>query len=305
MKVLVTGATGFVGREVVRLLRQAHHEVSIVARNECAPAVQDLVSQFQVEVRLGDVLEPHTLRSVVAGAEAVIHLVGIISECGKSTFEKVHIGGTRSMVCAAEVARVKQFVQMSALGTRESAVSRYHQTKWQAEEAVRKSDLPHTIFRPSLIYGPGDHFVNLYAGIIRRSPVVPLVGRSGSLFQPVHISQVAGAFVRALGEPRALGRTFDLCGPERMTLSQIVDEILVTMGCRRMKLMIPEGLARVQAGLLERVFPALLRRPPPLNRDQLLMLREPNIGDGKPADELFGLRHPGFLQGITEYLAGA
>ena len=303
MKVLVTGATGFVGHAVVRQLKEAHHEVRIVARNERAPAVLEMLSQFQVEVRQGNVLEPDTLRSVAAGVEAVINLVGIISECGKSTFENVHTGATRSMVSAAELARVKQFVQMSALGTRERAVSQYHQTKWQAEKAVRKSDLPHTIFRPSLIYGPADHFVNLYAGMIRWSPVVPLAGRPGSLFQPVHVRQVAAAFVRALGEPRALGKTFDLCGPERMTLSQIIDEILAAMGLWRMKLMIPEGLAKVQAGVLERVFPALLRRPPPLNRDQLLMLQEHNIGDGKPADELFGLKHLGFRQGITEYLA--
>lgn len=303
MRVLVTGATGFVGHEVVRQLREARHEVRIVARSEHAPAVLDLLSQFQVEVRLGDMLQPDSLRTVAAGVEAVIHLVGIISENGQSNFENVHLRATRSMVNSAQTAGVKRYVQMSALGTRAGAVSRYHQTKWQAEEAVRNSGLDYCIFRPSLIYGPLDHFVNLYAGMIRWSPVVPLLGRRESLFQPVHVSQVARAFVQSLGQPGAVGKTFDLCGPERMTLDGIIDQILAAMNRRRMKLWIPNGLARVQAGVLEWVFPTLLRRPSPLNRDQLLMLKENNIGDGKPADVLFGLEHPGFLQGIKEYLA--
>ena len=303
MRVLVTGATGFVGHEVVRQLREARHEVRIVARSEHAPAVLDLLSQFQVEVRLGDMLQPDSLRTVAAGVEAVIHLVGIISENGQSTFENVHLRATRSMVNSAQTAGVKRYVQMSALGTRAGAVSRYHQTKWQAEEAVRNSGLDYCIFRPSLIYGPLDHFVNLYAGMIRWWPVVPLLGRRESLFQPVHVSQVARAFVQSLGQPGAVGRSFDLCGSERMTLDGIIDQILAAMNRRRMKLWIPNGLARVQAGVLEWVFPTLLRRPPPLNRDQLLMLKEDNIGDGKSANVLFGLEHPGFLQGIKEYLA--
>jgi NADH dehydrogenase len=304
MKVLVTGATGFIGHEVVRQLREARHDVRVLARNERAPAVLDLVANYQVEVRQGDMLKPESLRSVATGAEAVIHLVGIISECGGSTFENVHLGATRSLISMAQMARVRQFVQMSALGTRPGAASRYHQTKWQAEEVVRNSGLDYTIFRPSLVYGPADHFVNLYAGIVRWSPVVPLLGRRENLFQPVHVSQVAAAFAGALGKPVAIGRTFDLCGPERMTLSQVVDEILVTMDRRRVKIAIPAGLAKLQAAVMEWVFPVLLRRPPPLNRDQLLMLQEHNIGDGKPADDLFGLKHPGFLQGITAYLAG-
>jgi NADH dehydrogenase len=304
MRVLVTGATGFVGREVVKRLREARHEVRIVVRNERAPAVAGLVSEFKVEVVRGDMLKPDSLRAVALGVEAAIHLVGIISECGKSTFENVHAGATRTLVAMAQLGQVKRFVQMSALGTRAGAVSRYHQTKWEAEEAVRNSGLDYTILRPSLIYGPEDHFVNLYAGMIRWLPVVPLLGGRQTLFQPVNVSQVAAAIVGSLGHSGALGQTFEICGPERMTLAEIIARILVAMDRRRMVLRIPDGLARFQAGLLEWVFPRLLRRPPPLNRDQLLMLQEDNIGDGKPADEIFGLKHPGFLQGITEYLGG-
>ena len=112
--------------------------------------------------------------------DAVIHLVGIISEVGRSTFEDIHISGTRNIVMTAQKAGIKRFVHMSALGARPNSVSRYHQSKWTAEEIVRGSGLDYTLFRPSIIYGPGDHFVNLFARMARFSPVLPVMGQGCS-----------------------------------------------------------------------------------------------------------------------------
>ena len=206
------------------------------------------------------------------------------------------------MIAAAQKAGVRRFIHMSALGTRPKANSRYHQSKWAAEEAVRNSGLDWTIFRPSLIYGPRDHFVNLFAKISRFSPVVPIMGSGRSKFQPVGVEMVAKAFVGALTKPAAIGQTVDLCGPETFTLGQLLDEILAVMSCRRLKLCIPLPLARCQARLVELVFRGILKKPPPLNRDQLIMLEEDNVGNGEPANRLFGLQHRSFRQGITAYL---
>jgi NADH dehydrogenase len=239
----------------------------------------------------------------LTGCEAVIHLVGIISEVGRSTFEKVHTWGTGNMVRAAQLAGVKRFIHMSALGTRPNAASRYHQTKWAAEEAVRQSGLDHTIFRPSLIYGPRDQFVNVFSKIIRLSPIVPVFGSPTAKFQPVSVAAVATAFVRALIAPKAIGQTYDLCGPETFTLPQIIDQIMQVIGRRRLKLHIPGTLARCQAALLEFIFPRLPHpKAPPLNRDQLTMLHEDNVGEARPANDLFGLQHPQFRDGIARYL---
>ena len=181
---------------------------------------------------------------------------------------------------------------MSALGTRPNAASRYHQTKWAAEELVRHSGLEFTIFRPSLIYGPQDQFINLFARIIRLSPVVPLLGSPRARFQPVPVEAVAAAFARSLGEPKSIGQTYDLCGPEALTLSEIVDRILAVLQRRRLKLQVPLSLARCQAGLLEFVFRRLLRKASPLSRDQLLMLQEDNVGNPQPANELWLSKRP-------------
>ncbi|PYK98025.1 MAG: hypothetical protein DME19_14010, partial [Verrucomicrobia bacterium] len=175
-------------------------------------------------------------------------------------------------------------------------------SKWAAEEMVRRSGLAWTMFRPSIIYGPNDGFVNLFARIAKFSPVLPVMGSGKSRLQPVAVEEVAACFVRALQEPRSAGRTFDLCGNEVFTLEELLDLILEVRGRKRMKLHVPWPLARCQAAFLEFVFPRLLGRAPPLNRDQLIMLQEDNVGDPKPAMELFGLKPTSFREGIARYL---
>lgn len=296
MTVLVTGATGFVGREVLRQLRAAGHHVRILARNpqRAAPAA---------DVHVGNVLHPESLRCAADGCDAVIHLVGIISEIGEQTFENVHLGATQNVLAEAQRAGVKRWIHMSALGTRPNALSRYHLTKWAAEEAIRASGLDWTILRPSLIYGPQDHFVNLFAGMARWSPVLPVMGSGKSLLQPVSVEDVARSFVGALTEPSCIRQALDVCGPDRITFNQVLDVILAALGKRRLKLHIPLPIARIQAVLLETVYPLVLRKAPPLNRDQLLMLQEDNVGDPSTVETLFGLKQAKFIEGIGNFLS--
>ena len=302
MRVLVTGATGFVGREILRQLHQQGQSIRILARNRASPRVQEAISRWGAEVHAGNVLEAASLEGAFSGVEAVIHLVGIISEVGVSTFEDVHTRGTQNMLSKAQQACVRRFVHMSALGTRPNAVSRYHQSKWAAEELVRHSGLGFTIFRPSLIYGPEDEFINLFARTIRWSPVVPLMGSPRVRFQPVPVETMGAAFTRSLGDPRSVGQTYDLCGPETLTLSDIVDRIEEALGKCRLKLRVPMSLARFQASCMEFVFRHLLRKAPPFNRDQLLMLQEDNVGNSRPANELFELRPLALRDWIAKYL---
>jgi uncharacterized protein YbjT (DUF2867 family) len=302
MKVLVTGGTGFVGREIVRQLHNTGHQVHLLARNADSPATKEVAAQFGAKVHPGNVFDAESLWDACTGMEAVIHLVGIIGEAGDQTFENVHTRGTRNILYVAKDARLKRFLHMSALGTRSDAISSYHQTKWAAEEQVRRSGLSWTIFRPSIIYGPGDGFVTLFAKIIRSSPVVPIVGNGRTRFQPVSVKSVATAFVKALSEPTTIGATYDLCGEETFTLDEIVNQILDVMQKRRLKLHVPIGVARYPAALLEFVFPHLFRKAPPLSRDQLVMLQEDNVGNPESADQLFGLKPLSFRQEIARYL---
>jgi uncharacterized protein YbjT (DUF2867 family) len=302
VNVLVTGGTGFVGREIVRQLRVTGHRIHLLARHPDSRTTRELAEQCGCKVRPGNVLDATSLRGVCAGIDGVIHLVGIISEFGGQTFENVHVRGTQNIVFAAQDGNVLRFIQMSALGTRPEAPARYHQTKWAAEERARRSGLGWTVFRPSIIYGPGDRFVNLFAKLARLSPVMPVMGRGESKLQPVSVKVVAAAFVKSLTDSAAVGEIYDLCGPDILTLNQVMDQILEVTGRTRPKLHLPLALARSQASFAEFIFPRLFRRAPPLNRDQLRMLEEDNVGNGEPANQRFGLKHRPFREGIAEYL---
>lgn len=284
MKVLVTGGTGFVGREVMRQLEAVGHSVQLFTRRDA-------------------ILAGDRVAATARECDALIHLVGIISEVGTQTFENVHVRLTEKIAALAKSAGVKRFVHMSALGTRAEAGSRYHQTKWAAEEIVRSSGLDWTIFRPSIIYGPGDGFVNMFARMTKFSPIVPLIGGGRTKFQPVSVANVARCFVASLTEAKSIGRVFDLCGDETFSLREIVQAVMEVTNRRRLKLSLPFAVARVQAAFAELLFARLFHKAPPLNRDQVTMLREDNVGDARAANELFRLRHERFGDEIARYLS--
>lgn len=296
---MVTGGTGFVGRAVVAELRSGGHHVVLLVRNPAQRRAGSL-EDSAVTVKPGDILDPASVESAAQGVDAVVHLVGIISEAGRSTFSSIHVDGTKHVLRATRQAGVRRYVHMSALGTRPNAASRYHQTKWEAETAVRQSDLDWTIFRPSLIYGAEDHFVNLFRRISRWSPVLPMLGSAGGRLQPVSVQEVAVCFARALEIPAAVGQTYELCGADVVGMAELLDLILEAEDRRRWKVRLPRSLAWGQAAVLERVFPFLLGRPSPLTRDQLRMLDEENVGNRAPAEATFGLKFRHLREGIRQ-----
>ena len=200
MKVFLTGGTGFVGSEVLRQLVAAGHSVRVLAREG---SEGKLTAAENVEIHSGDVTDASSLVGALANCDAVIHLVGIIREFpGRGvTFRKIHVEGTGNILEAAVEQGVQRFLHMSSNCTRERGNAAYHRTKWQAEELVRDSTLDWTIFRPSVIFGPGSEFVGMLAELIRRIPVVPVIGDGQYRMQPVALEQVAASFVKALEMP--------------------------------------------------------------------------------------------------------
>jgi uncharacterized protein YbjT (DUF2867 family) len=293
--IVITGATGFVGRDVVKQARAEGHPVRVIVRDP--KEAEWLARDFGVELFHGNVLYAPSLEGSMQGAKCVIHLVGIINEWKENTFERVHTQATIHVVDAAKKAGVKRYLHMSALGVGEGARSQYHQTKWAAEQYVRKSGLAWTIFRPSLIYGPRDKSINVLAKLIRRLPFVPVLGNGNSKIQPVSVENVAKCFVSAIKNDSTIGKTYDLCGPEAFTWNELYDKLLRLYGLRKPKLHLPLPVARVQAAVFETFLPN-----PPFNRDQLTMTEEDNVGDPRPAERDFLLEQETFEQGIVRYL---
>jgi len=272
-RVFVTGGTGFVGKRVVRALLAQGFLVRCLVR----PGSEHDLKGFESIDRVpGDVLAPDGLVPSVEGCATIVHLVGIIRERPKRgvTFERLHVDATRNMIALARAAGAKRYLQMSALGTRANARARYHRTKWEAEEAVRASGLDWTIFRPSIIFGRGDEFVSVLARLIKRSPIVPVLGDGRYRLQPIPVDQVADGFVQALRIPATVGQTYEVAGPAPYAFVDLLDEIGRALGRPRVRKMhVP--LAPVRA--LTRALDWLPFYP--VSRDQLIMLEEESVAD--------------------------
>ena len=234
--ILVTGGTGFVGREVVGELLALGYPVRLLVRHP--ERGNPFAHHPLVELVQGDVLRPDTLPAAMAGVQAVIHLIGIIAETSRVTYEQAHTEATRNLLAAAKQAGVTRWVQMSAAGTRPFARSRYHLTKWQAEELVRQSGLDWTIFRPSLIYGHDERdrlfnllrralswpldFITLYS--------FPLLDGGAQQIQPVSVREVAHCFALAPAKEASIGQTYDLVGPVAFSWRDMVLKIMTALG---------------------------------------------------------------------------
>ena len=292
MRVFVTGGTGFVGSEVVRQLIAAGHTARCLVREG---SEHKLPVCAGVESQPGDILDPPSLERGLAGCQGVIHLVGIIREFpGRGiTFERLHQGATANLVAAATAAGVKRFLQMSANGARKDATSAYHRTKWAAEQAVRTSTLDWTIFRPSLIFGPDGEFVAMLADLIRRLPIVPVIGDGRYRMSPVAVADVAAGFVRALDRPETAGQVYHCCGPADYSYDEILDLVGAALGQGKVrKLHQPLLLMKPAIALLEGI-PRF-----PITTTQLTMLLEGNVCDPAPWAEAFAIQPQAFAEGI-------
>ncbi|GAB7024983.1 complex I NDUFA9 subunit family protein [Geotalea toluenoxydans] len=292
MNIFVSGGTGFVGGHLRKALLERGHHLKLLAHrpsDSYEPGVE------QVD---GDVTRPETFVRHFAGCDAVINLVGIIREFPSRgvTFQRLHVEATRNQVEAAKQAGVKRYLQMSALGTREGATSMYHRTKYQAEQFVRDSRLDYTIFRPSIVFGPKDDFINKLAGMIRNLPAVPVIGDGKYRLQPIAGDDVARCFAMALEMPETIGKTYELCGSTRLSYNDLLDCIGRALGKSHVS-KIPNPLV-----LMKLVVPLFQNIPAfPITMDQLLMLIEENICDGAWRDT-FGFEPQDFDTGIRGYL---
>ena len=294
--ILITGATGFIGGHLVSHLLTRERSLRALVR---PGGVHRFLTDRGVEVVPGDVTDPASLPAALDGVDQVIHLVGLIAEPPGVSFEAVVAEGTRSLVAAAEAAGIRRFVYLSAAGTSPTAASRYYRTKAVAEAAVRDASCEHVIVRPSVVYGPGDAFVNLFA-----NAPIPLIDGGRNLLQPVYVGDLMKLLDAVIDRSDAANQTYELGGPEQLTLQQMVTVINRVTGRWMPHPPLPSGLAWAQAWLFD-----TLKKPlyavgikPPLTRDNLLMLATDNVCDNGPVSKQFGLTLTGFEDGLRTWL---
>ncbi len=298
-RVVLTGGSGFVGRSVANRLAEAGISVLVPTRRRSRAG--HLILLPTVEVEEADIHDPAALERLFAGADGVVNLVGILhSRPGTPfgpDFARAHVELPAKIVEACRKVGVPRLVHVSALGAAPDGPSEYQRSKAAGEAAVRGGgDMPTwSILRPSVIFGRDDSFLNLFAGLVRLFPVLPLAGAQAR-FQPVYVEDVAEVVWHCLADAAAAGSTFDVAGPSVYTLRQLVEYVCELIGKRRLIIPLPEKLAMAQAALME------LLPSPLMSRDNVRSMRIDNVAGGSPFP--FGLT-PTSLEAVAPSWIGS
>ena len=278
----ITGSTGFVGRHIAKELCSRGFKVRCLVRasSDLAP-----LAGLPVEIFRGDITDEVSLQSALQGAVSAVHLVAIIRETKGATFEAINFSGTKNLVQAAKRVGVKRLVYMSNLGAGPDERFPLLHTKWRAEEEVRSSGIDFTIFRPSVMFGRGDGFVCVLADIIKKLPLVPIIGSGRTKFQLISVEDVATCVAKSLANKRTGNQIIPLGGPEHLAYEDITDLIIEKLKLGRRKVHIPVPLMKAVVWTAEKSLLKLL-----ITSAQLAMLARDNITDLDVVEKVFGFK---------------
>ncbi len=290
--ILVTGANGFVGHHLVPRLLERDRVRALVRRG----ADTARLPARKIDIAVGNVTDPDSLRTAMDGIDAVVHLVAVPLEKYRGAFQAINVDGTRKVVQAATGAGVERFIHLSALGAGNDPRYPYTYSKWLGEEAVRASGIAYTIFRPSAMFGEGDGFFSAMAGLMKLSPIIfPSPGDGKTLFQPLWIQDLATCVVKSLDDAHTISQTLELGGPEHLSYDAIVRAIADALGTRRAVVHVPIPLMRVP------VFFFDLLPYPPVSSSQLRLLNVPNYTAIDSVERWFGFKPQRLSKGL-EYM---
>ena len=293
MVVLVTGATGFLGRRVVHELLERRHQVRCLVHT---PGRERIFSHRAVEVQYGNVRDPDSLSNAFYDVEAVVHLVGVIRRSRRNPFEAVHKEGTANVLVAAKEAGARHFLHVSAIGAANDRSYPYLYTKWLGEQEVIDSGIPYTIFRPSVLFGEGDEFLNSLAGLVRLFPLVPVIGSGKNRYHPLAVEDLARCIAITLGREDLKGQTLDLGGAKRMSYNDVVAEVAKAMGKRRLRFHMPVWFMYIAAAVSQGFMPR-----PPITTDQLKMLGIRSVAELGEVERVFGFT-PRPMEGNIDFV---
>lgn len=292
--VAVLGGSGFIGSSLVMKLLHIGARINLMT-HQTDP---DLLSPGgQLKIFKGEINDQKSLEKCLAGCGAVFHLVGIIAETREKTFQKTVLEGTEAVVQAARSVGVGKIIYLSALGTNPKAQSMYHRTKWGAEQLIIKSGLDYTIFRPSIVFGPGDQFINMIARMIRLAPILPIIGDGLYKFQPVFVEDLTTIMALSLSRAQSSEKLYEVGGPEALTYLEIVDILKQIMNIKRVHLHLPLWLMRLVATILEKIL-----KPAPITVDQLIMMKADSTCDASFAENDFDMKFCSLEKQLPAYL---
>ena len=271
--VTVFGGTGLIGRHLVALLLRSGATLRLAVRHPGRVQMTTASAQA-VEIIQADVLDDISVDAAIAGADALVNLVGILTETGTQSYRAIHVEAVRRVALAAQRHRVTRLIHISALGASPTSPAISDRTKAEGEQAVRAVFPQATIVRPSLVFGENDHFFTRFAAMIRSSPILPLIGGGVTKFQPVFVGDMIAGLLELLKRPETAGKTYEFGGPQVYSFRVLLELLLTALNRQRILIPIPFALAEMQAGLLEWL------PNPPLTRDQVRLLKTNKVVSG-------------------------
>ena len=289
--ITVFGGSGFIGRYLVQQLARRGWIIQVAVRHpDAALFLKPLGDVGQITPIAASLRHEGSIAAAVAGADAVINLVGILYERGRQSFAEIHAEGARRVAVAARAAAAARLVQVSAIGAASASPTANERSHAARAAAVAAAFPGASIVRPSIVFGPEDGFFNRFAAMARVSPVLPLVGGGRTRFQPVYVGDVAEAIARIVDDSATAGRTYELGGPRVYSFRELLELMLAVVHRRRLLAPLPFWAASLQAAFLE------LLPVPPLTRDQVRLLQRDNVvAAGAP-----GLRELGIAPSAVE-----
>jgi uncharacterized protein YbjT (DUF2867 family) len=296
--ILITGATGYIGRHlVVRLVAQGERPRCLVRDINRAASI---LPAGKVELVQGDTTSPASLDAAVQGVDTIVHTAFLTADRKQSAgneYEKTNVQGTANLIKAAKKAGVKRIIEMSGLGTKPDKPGSYMQGRYLAEKMLKESGLDWTIIQPSVLFGKNAPFIKGLADLIRTSPVLPLIGGGKVMFQPIHVEDVVTVIVKVLEDPaRTTNKTYTIGGPAYYSFTQLIDALLQAMRKQRIKAPVPTPLVGVGAAVME----ALLPRPP-LTKAAMTLFTFDNTTDLNSVERDFGFTPMSFSTYLKEH----
>ena len=277
----------------MRELLERGHEVRCLVHT---PGRERMFPHRDVEVQYGSISDPTALKNAFYDSESVIHLVGVIRPTRLNPFDAVHREGTANVLAAAKQAGANHFLHVSVIGAANDQTYPYLYTKWLGEQEVVKSGMDFTIFRPSMLFGEGDEFLNSLAGMIRLFPIVPVIGSGKNRLHPLAADDLARCIAITLGREDLKGRTIDLGGAERLSYNELVTEVAKAMGKRRLRFHLPVWLMRSVAAVSQGIMPRQ-----PITTDQIKMLGIRSVAEMGEVERVFGFT-PQSLEGNIDFV---
>jgi uncharacterized protein YbjT (DUF2867 family) len=295
---LITGATGYIGRHLVaRLVAQGERPRCLVRDINRS---KRLLPAEKVELVQGATTSPDSLAAAVRGADTIVHAAFLTADRKQSTgneYEKTNVQGTANLIKAAKKAGVKRIIEISGLGTKPDKPGSYMQGRYLAEKMLKESGLDWTIIQPSILFGKNAPFIKGLVDLIRTSPVVPLIGGGKIMFQPIYVEDVVTVIIKVLQDPAGTtNRTYTIGGPAYYSFTQIIDVLLKTMHKQRIKVLAPTPLVGMGAAVMEAVLPK-----PPLTKAAMTLFTFDNVTDLQSVERDFGFTPVSFAIYMKEH----